>query len=452
MKTNTEEPKQKSLREIAFELHSSKRYEEAAKIYEQALLQCPEEKATILRLSALNYTDMKNYDKALILFEEALPLYDNKHIIHMDIAKIFIKKADGYWNGISAGFHNPYFEESIKDAIKNYLKALESFPKGWNIAKEIELCYAKIGDYEEAIKFRELSKSIRGNSEKIEPSNNGMGFIASPSLLLDMIKIISLPMYSNRFEFQNIVLHFDSIKREVSWANKARGGSFLMNFGYATYDYFTECWGNGDVGLSMNLFLHALKCLKTEELVKFSVDADGRTFEVRCNSSNIDIFRGNTVHINDISTYTQTKISLDKDYMPLLRKIDGEDFETTSSFIYGADIKTSDFKRVMKKSMYPSTNKITLHKEMLRLNDFYVNTQMLYLPGNIKDDEYINYCFANFNPLKNYNGDLMLRLNIDNARRLTPLYVKYEAQNDKPNGLLRSGLLIAQKEKEVKQD
>lgn len=149
----------KNLREIASELNSSKRYKEAAKAYEQAIELYPEEKPALLRLAAINLIEMGKYDKAMELLEMALPLYLEKHHIYMDMSRIYVGKAKSC-DGICGGIYNPDFKANYEIAISYMEKALQELPTSWGIARELEWYHARIGNYEKAIEYRDMSKAL----------------------------------------------------------------------------------------------------------------------------------------------------------------------------------------------------------------------------------------------------------------------------------------------------
>lgn len=177
-----------------------------------------------------------------------------------------------------------------------------------------------------------------------------MGFIASPNLIKNLINLIALPLKADQCEFGKIVLHFDEKRKELWWSNKAIGGSFLVNFGHATYNYFEYCWGDGEVALPAIKLINFLQMLKKSKQVVLSVNLKKRTFAIQDGKS--DIFNGYIDAPREVTTHqpridyarnqSENKIKLEDDYIPILK-------EESAALKYGGVVDASELKEIVER-------------------------------------------------------------------------------------------------------
>jgi hypothetical protein len=106
-----------------------------------------------------------------------------------------------------------------------------------------------------------------------KPSDMGInesetvGFTISPVALSEFLNMASLPKEKERV-FPKLVLNFDKADEKVWYGNKAIGSS-LINGGFATYSFFTNCWGNGQVAISAAMLSGYVNQLRAYKEVTF---------------------------------------------------------------------------------------------------------------------------------------------------------------------------------------
>lgn len=167
-----------------------------------------------------------------------------------------------------------------------------------------------------------------GKSTIEEPIDNTKGFTASPDLIIDLINQIAIPISEDLSEFGKIVLNFDAKRREIWWTNETRGGLFFVNFGYATYDYFNECWGDGQIGINADKLSKYLKMYKKEKEITFCADMISKKYSIYNEKVNAS---GNLETITEIPTAkpridvqekSENRIKLYENYIPIMEKED----------------------------------------------------------------------------------------------------------------------------------
>jgi uncharacterized protein (DUF927 family) len=169
--------------------------------------------------------------------------------------------------------------------------------------------------------------AIGVNANEAEPEPGTVGFRAPPNVIINLINLIALPQTKTVFKFGKIVLHFDSKSKEIWWSNKVTGESFLVNFGHATYDYFSSCWGEGEIALSVAELLDYLRQSKKAKLLVFSANPQKRSYEIK----EVGKKNGFTQYLEAISeinthkpridytkNHSENQIKLDDTYIPIL--------------------------------------------------------------------------------------------------------------------------------------
>jgi len=296
----------------------------------------------------------------------------------------------------------------------------------------------------------EIPEVVENPHEPIidESESIDMGFTTSASSLIEIMKLISLPSKSkNQMIFPNIALNFNNRRREVWWSNRQNNGHFYINFGDISYDYFEKCWGNGEVGLSIESLL---KFMFVQDISKnddftFIVNNKTRCFELK-NYNNA--YTGRTMAISTIKNSwlkvakesdadaDANIIKLDKNYIPILKD---------NQLEYGADFMMSDVKLSLKNFNSPDFDEIILteNPQSLNIKYSYNNGQITckvpctsFCKPPPSD---INILFGNLDTITNIDGLVSLRIS-ENEK--VPVYIKKEIA--KNNGFLRTGVAISQ--------
>ncbi len=334
------------------------------------------------------------------------------------------------------------------------------------------------------------STNITKNNRKNEP----MGFLASADLIANLINLIALPLSENKnhvnkkapplsednFEFGKFVLHFDAKRKEVWWSNATAGG-LLINFGYATYDYFVDCWGNGEVVLYAADILNVTNGIAKAKQIKLVAHPEkygGGTFLLnyyRFNLFPIDInlypIENNTFvygmnitkipipdAVSEINTHkprvdyasnkSKNLYKLDNDYIPILHE----------ALDYGGTINANDLKTVVAtgrklgstypidfriKPKPPLTEPLTVTFNGITPNqciEIKIKGKSLRPPKGDISQIISNKLEA---PALALNGDVTLRLSMDNK---SPIYLLKEEKNRKnTNRVMKAGMLIGTK-------
>lgn len=297
--------------------------------------------------------------------------------------------------------------------------------------------------------------------------NKPMGFSAPPDLIINLINLIALPLAKDVCEFGKIVLHFDNTRKELWWSNKATGGSFLVNFGHATYDYFSDCWGDGEIAIDPTNFLEFLKQSKKEkaEQVMFSADPTKMNYELKQDGTE-NVFEGVLNEISEINTHmpridyvknhSQNKITLDDNYIPILR-------EEAAALKYGGIIKASDLKTIVemgakfRMNTYPIDFTPNPAEMFVTFKDDYLpakgtnKKKIIFKEGTmIPPDTPISLVLSKTieAPAKVLKGDVILRLS---KKVKAPVYLlKIEKSEVKPNGVMFAGMLMETKAQQIK--
>jgi len=288
--------------------------------------------------------------------------------------------------------------------------------------------------------------------------NETMGLVAEPGAIRKMIELIALPLKSDQCEFGKIVLHFDSKRKEVWWSNKAVGGSFLVNFGHATYDFFANCWGDGEVALPAIKLLGYLDMLKEAREVTLSVSVKKRIYRIQ--DGKRDIFNGFIDALSEVTTHkpridyarnqSDNQIKLDDNYVPILK-------EEIAALRYGGVVEARELKRIVERGSkfgirtYPIDFSTNPGKLVVSFNDITspadtgTNTKtIVFKEGTmIAPDTPISQIISEKlkAPAKALKGEVILRLA---KKDKAPVYL---LKVDKNNGVMFAGMLIAAKEK-----
>ena len=292
--------------------------------------------------------------------------------------------------------------------------------------------------------------------------NETVGFIASAGLITNLIRLIALPLPppQDSFEFGKIVLHFDNKRKELWWSNKAVGGSFLVNFGHATYDYFEKCWGDGEVALTASTLLESLKQSNKAEQLMFFADPKKRSYELK-QDGKIDFF-GILDAISEINTHrsrvdsprnkSDFPITLDDNYIPILK-------EEIASLKYGGIIDAIELKTIVgigakfNMKTYPIDFTVNPAEMFVIFND-------VTSPVNVASKRRIIFkdgtMIAPITPFSNVISEKIeapahvLRGEVTilvSKKEKAPVYLLKIDKSDNPNGMMFAGMLIAGKEK-----
>jgi hypothetical protein len=304
-------------------------------------------------------------------------------------------------------------------------------------------------DSERRRRKTESFKAILGLSKAIIKPEFTIGFAASPSLIIDLINLIALPTSKDVSEFGKIVLHFDSKKKEVWWDNKAIGGLFSANFGYATYgsatyDYFKKCWGDGQIGINADKLSKNLKILEREKEIKFCADPWSEIYCIR--NEKIELTTGNLETITEIPT-AMPRIDV-KEKSENRIKLDNIIEEEDRKLKYGAE--TYNLNRITsrgKRDTYPLCIK--------------ADSPGLWV-GNGKNEFDLGIVDGSFSPPKedihllidkkiealaeNLKGNIILRVAKGEKTPFNPktllCLLKIDQRRDNPKGILKSGILL----------
>jgi len=294
--------------------------------------------------------------------------------------------------------------------------------------------------------------------------NETMGFVADPSTIRNMIALISLPLKAEQCEFGKIVLHFDNKRKEVWWSNKAVGGSFLVNFGHANYDYFAYCWGDGEVALPAIKVIGYLDMLKESREVTLWIDVKKRIYGIQ--DGKRDVFNGFIDAISEVTTHkaridyarnqSENQIKLDDNYVPILK-------EEVAALKYGGVVDARELKRIVERGSkfgirtYPIDFSVNPGKLSVSFNDITspatgTNTrEIVFKDGTmiVPDTPIAQVISEKIEaPTHALSGDVTLRVA---KKDKAPLYLlKVEKSNQNPNGVMFAGMLLAAKEKEQK--
>lgn len=291
--------------------------------------------------------------------------------------------------------------------------------------------------------------------------NETVGFIASPDLITYLINLIALPLSKDKCEFGKIVLHFDDKRKEVWWSNKATEGSFLVNFGHASYDYFADCWGDGEIALPSSKILEYLEQIKEAKQVMFSAnpknaDPEERIYVIQ--DGKRDIFHGFLNAILEVKTYkpridyarnqSENIIKLDDNYIPILK-------EESASLKYGGVVDASELKKIVERGMkldfktYPIDFTPNPAEMYVTFSDTTVTNKMridfkagtMIVPATPISQVISEKIEA---PAKVLRGEVTFRVAM---KEKAPVYLLKVDKSDNPNGVMFAGMLLAAKEK-----
>lgn len=178
-----------------------------------------------------------------------------------------------------------------------------------------------------------------------------LGFSTSPTIMNDLIKMISLPK-GKVSEFPKIVLNFDSEQSRILWANK-QTGMFFLGTGFASYNYFDNCWGNGSIGLTASKLLEVLEDLRVYKEITFWANPKSKIWGLQ--AGDIDQSRNYLENINEIKTHLPVKpkfpSTFDEEYKVVFK-------EPENNLIYGIDVESTELKLIYSrgekyKAFYP---------------------------------------------------------------------------------------------------
>jgi len=285
-----------------------------------------------------------------------------------------------------------------------------------------------------------------------------MGFVANTDLLLKLINLIALPL-NDQCEFDEIVLHFDEKREELWWSNKCTDGNYLVNFGHATYDYFDECWGEGEVALSASSLLGILQEGKKDKVdqILLGVCPELGTHEIIFDDG--EFIQSSLAVASEINTHkprvdyarnnSNYPYKLDNDYIPILPE----------ALEYGGTINARDLKTVVAtgrklrpkrypmdfriKPKPPLTEPLTVTFNGRKPNqciEIKIKGKSLR-PPNVDISQIISNKLEA--PALALNGNITLRLSMDNT---SPIYLlKEEKHRYYTNGEMKAGMLIGTK-------
>jgi tetratricopeptide (TPR) repeat protein len=149
-------------------LYKQGKFEEALKLYDDALLESPEDrKLSINKGSALYKTG--DFDKAVESYESALSVEDKK------------AKADCHYNLGNAFFGqgeqmqqsgNPAASEKYKAAYENYIKALDLRPKDIDAKHNLQLAYRRMQQMQQQQQNQDNDKNDKNDKDQKSDKND----------------------------------------------------------------------------------------------------------------------------------------------------------------------------------------------------------------------------------------------------------------------------------------
>ena len=158
-----------------------------------------------------------------------------------------------------------------------------------------------------------------------------IGIVASPTALIDLLNLVSLPGEKNTFEYPKIVLNF--AEKLIWWHHKSIGKAFT-NAGMITREnYFDKVWGSGTFGINAKKLALHLNFLRGYKELTFWVDLKTKTYGIQ--AANIDKFTGFLESVEDIAT-AQKVLPNFNDEGELVQK------DTGKGFPYAITVETTE--------------------------------------------------------------------------------------------------------------